>query len=93
MDIPIAARSARGSSLPGLWRFRVPPNPPRQTAADKAKAFAALPDWSGIWMGVGQRSSKKAGAASLNANIPMRRIFPYRPAWEAAYTAFLITMW
>jgi hypothetical protein len=60
-------------------------------AADKAKGFAALPDWTGVWMGVGTTLfEQKAGAASLNANNPNARDFPpYRPAWEAAYTAFL----
>jgi hypothetical protein len=62
------------------------PSPP-----DKAKAFAALPDWAGVWMGVGTTLfEQKAGAASLNANNPNARDFPpYKPAWEAAYTAFL----
>ena len=61
------------------------------SAADKAKAFAALPDWTGVWMGVGTTLfEQKAGAASLNANNPNARDFPpYKPAWEAAYTAFL----
>jgi hypothetical protein len=61
------------------------------SAADKAKAFAALPDWSGVWMGVGTTLfEQKAGAASLNANNPNARDFPpYKPAWEAAYTRFL----
>jgi hypothetical protein len=60
-------------------------------AADKAKAFAALPDWSGVWMGVGTTLfEQKAGAASLNANNPNARDFPpYKPEWEAAYTRFL----
>jgi hypothetical protein len=61
------------------------------SAADKAKAFAGLPDWAGIWMGVGTTLfEQKAGAASLNANNPNARDFPpYKPEWEAAYTAFL----
>jgi hypothetical protein len=61
------------------------------SAADKAKAFAALPDWSGVWMGVGTTLfEQKAGAASLNANNPNARDFPpYKPEWEAAYTRFL----
>ena len=61
------------------------------SAADKAKAFAALPDWTGVWMGVGTTLfEQKAGAASLNANNPNARDFPpYKPAWEAAYTRFL----
>jgi hypothetical protein len=60
-------------------------------AADKAKAFAALPDWSGVWMGVGTTLfEQKAGAASLNANNPNARDFPpYKPEWEAAYARFL----
>jgi len=61
------------------------------SAADKAKAFTALPDWTGVWMGVGTTLfEQKAGAASLNANNPNARDFPpYKPAWEAAYTRFL----
>ena len=61
------------------------------STADKAKAFAALPDWTGVWMGVGTTLfEQKAGAASLNANNPNARDFPpYKPAWEAAYTRFL----
>src|SRR5258705_13380217 len=65
-----------------------------QSATDKAKAFAALPDWTGIWMGVGTTLfEQKAGAASLNANNPNARDFPpYRPEWERAYQAFLDTV-
>ncbi|HMI97761.1 MAG TPA: hypothetical protein VK479_14700 [Micropepsaceae bacterium] len=61
------------------------------SSADKAKAFATLPDWTGIWMGVGTTLfEQKAGAASLNANNPNARDFPpYKPEWEAAYTTFL----
>jgi hypothetical protein len=61
------------------------------SAADRAKAFAALPDWAGVWMGVGTTLfEQKAGAASLNANNPNARDFPpYKPEWEAAYAAFL----
>ena len=65
---------------------------PAETAADdKAKAFAALPDWSGIWMGVGTTLfEQRDGAASLNANNPNARDFPpYNPEWEAAYNKFL----
>jgi hypothetical protein len=42
-------------------------------------------------MGVGTTLfEQKAGAASLNANNPNARDFPpYKPAWEAAYAAFL----
>jgi hypothetical protein len=62
-----------------------------RSAAGRAKAFAALPDWTGVWMGVGTTLfEQKAGAASLNANNPNARDFPpYKPEWEAAYTAFL----
>jgi len=59
--------------------------------ADKAKAFAALPDWSGVWTGIGTTLfEQKAGAAAVNANNPNARDFPpYRPEWEAAYRKFL----
>ena len=36
------------------------------SAAEKAKAFAALPDWTGVWMGVGTTLfEQKAGAAAI----------------------------
>ena len=63
-----------------------------EPAADaKARAFAALPDWSGIWMGAGTTLfEQRNGAASLNANDPQARDFPpYKPEWEAAYRKFL----
>jgi hypothetical protein len=57
----------------------------------KAKIFAALPDWSGIWMGAGTTLfEQRNGAASVNANDPRARDFPpYKPEWEAAYRKFL----
>jgi hypothetical protein len=60
-------------------------------AADAATAFAALPDWTGVWMGVGTTLfDQSAGPRSLNANDPNARDFPpYRPQWEAAYRKFL----
>ncbi len=75
----------------GAFAASRPAHSAAPSAADKAKAFTALPDWTGVWMGVGTTLfEQKAGAASLNANNPNARDFPpYRPAWEAAYTRFL----
>src|SRR5258707_6395472 len=86
-------RRAIGAGLIAAGALAVsrPAQSAEPSAADKAKAFAALPDWTGVWMGVGTTLfEQKAGAASLNANNPNARDFPpYKPAWEAAYTAFL----
>jgi len=61
------------------------------THDDMVKKFAALPDWTGIWMGVGTTLfDQSAGARSLNANDPNARDFPpYKPNWAAAYDKFL----
>jgi hypothetical protein len=86
-------RRAIGAGLIAAGALAVsrPAQSAEPSAADRTKAFAALPDWTGIWMGVGTTLfEQKAGAASLNANNPNARDFPpYKPAWEAAYTAFL----
>jgi hypothetical protein len=89
-------RRAVGAGLVAAGAFALarPVNAAEQSPADKAKAFAALPDWTGIWMGVGTTLfEQKAGAASLNANNPNARDFPpYKPDWERAYQTFLDTV-
>jgi len=85
-------RRAIGAGLvAGAFALARPAQAAEQSAADKAKAFAALPDWTGIWMGVGTTLfEQKAGAQSLNANNPNARDFPpYKPDWERAYQTFL----
>ena len=86
-------RRAIGAGLVAAGAFALarPAQAAEQSAADKAKAFAALPDWTGIWMGVGTTLfEQKAGAQSLNANNPNARDFPpYKPDWERAYQTFL----
>ncbi len=55
----------------------------------KAQAFAALPDWSGIWMGIGTTLFDQS-KGSINANSPDARDYPpYKPEWQAAYDKFL----
>ena len=89
--------SMRGYAFAGLLALGVaacgPADTPAETAAapaaDKAQAFAALPDWSGIWMGVGTTLFDQSRGA-VNANNPNARDFPpYKPEWEAAYVKFL----
>ena len=60
-----------------------------QSPADAAKAFAALPDWTGIWTGTGTLFEQRAGSASPNGNPNARDFPPYKPQWEAAYQKFL----
>jgi hypothetical protein len=60
-----------------------------QSSAEAVKAFAALPDWTGIWTGTGTLFEQKAGAASPNGNPNARDFPPYKPQWEAAYSRFL----
>jgi hypothetical protein len=61
-------------------------------ADDKAKAFAALPDWTGIWMGRGNILDQSRGVANTNADPNVRDYPPYKPDWERAYTEFLTSV-
>ncbi len=60
------------------------------THDEMVKKFAALPDWTGIWMGVGTTLFDQRPGARVNANSPDARDFPpYKPDWQAAYDKFL----
>jgi hypothetical protein len=77
----------------GAFALARPAQSAEQSAADKAKAFAALPDWSGIWMGVGTTLFEQKAGARVSANDPKARDFPpYKPDWERAYQTFLDTV-
>jgi len=56
---------------------------------ERARAFATLPDWSGIWTGTGTLFDQSRGALNPNTNPEARDYPPYKPEWEAAYTKFL----
>jgi hypothetical protein len=59
-------------------------------ASSPAAAFAALPDWTGIWTSAGTTLFEQKNGARVNANDPSARDFPpYKPQWEAAYEKFL----
>ncbi|HYM19148.1 MAG TPA: hypothetical protein VEU06_11335 [Micropepsaceae bacterium] len=62
-----------------------------EQSADKAKAFAALPDWTGIWVGTGGNIFEVTPGTNnnVNSNPNARDRPPYKPEWEAAYTKFL----
>jgi hypothetical protein len=61
-----------------------------QRAAPGANAFAALPDWSGVWMGTGTLFEQRpGGGTNPNADRTLRDYPPYKPQWEAAYGKFL----
>ena len=57
-------------------------------ADEKARAFAVLPDWTGIWMGRGNVLDQSRGVQSTN-NPNARDYPPYKPEWERAYREFL----
>ena len=67
----------------------LPGNAAQPTVDERARAFAALPDWTGVWMGSGTLFEQKEGARSPNGNPDARDFPPYKPEWEAAYTKFL----
>jgi hypothetical protein len=58
-------------------------------APSSEDGFAALPDWSGVWMGTGTLFDQSSGETNPNTNRDARDYPPYRPDWEAAYEAFL----
>jgi hypothetical protein len=56
---------------------------------ERARTFARLPDWSGIWTGTGTLFDQSRGALNPNTDPAARDYPPYKPEWEAAYTKFL----
>jgi hypothetical protein len=62
------------------------------TIDEKVKAFAALPDWTGIWMGRGDVLDQSRGVVSVTSNPNARDYPPYKPEWEQAYRKFLDTV-
>jgi len=58
------------------------------SAADRAKAFAALPDWTGIWTRRGNLFDLSGGTPTAGANAKARDYPPYKPEWERAYSDF-----
>ncbi len=63
-----------------------------ECTGDAAKTFAALPDWTGIWMGRGNVFDQSRGVVSVNSNPDVRDYPPYKPEWERAYRDFLDTV-
>jgi len=57
---------------------------------ERAKAFAKLPDWSGVWQVAGSTLFDQSRGALNPNNDPKARDYPpYKPEWEAAYVKFL----
>ena len=87
-------RADRRAAGAGLIAAAAALSVPRPAAAaecvadDKARAFAALPDWTGIWMGRGNVLDQSRGVQSTN-NPDARDYPPYKPEWERAYREFL----
>ena len=74
----------------GIWLALVQPAAAAEvSAAERARAIAKLPDWSGIWTGTGTLFDQSHGALNPNNNPMARDYPPYKPEWEAAYTKFL----
>jgi hypothetical protein len=90
-DFPNRRAVGAGLIAAGALGVAGPAQAAEPSPADKAKAFAALPDWTGIWTGLGTTLfEQRDGARSLNANDPNARDFPpYKPQWETAYVKFL----
>ena len=59
---------------------------------EKTKAFAALPDWTGIWTRRGNLFDQSGGAPNAGDNEKARDYPPYKPEWEKAYSEFFKTV-
>jgi hypothetical protein len=69
------------------------PGAAAQAAHDaRVKAFAALPDWTGIYLGTGSLFDQSRGATNPNSDYNARDYPPYKPEWEARYQNFLDTV-
>jgi len=87
-------RRAAGAGLIAAAALSVasrPASAAESVADDRAKAFAALPDWSGIWTTRGTILDQSRGVALAN-NANARDYPPYKPEWEKAYSEFLDTV-
>ena len=84
-------RRAIGAGLIAAGAFAVsrPARAAEPSHDEMVKAFAALPDWTGVWMGTGTLFEQRNGPATPNGNPDARDFPPYKPEWEAAYTKFL----
>ena len=83
-------RRAVGAGLIAAAAFAAPPALSAESSFDeRAKAFARLPDWTGVWLGTGTLFEQRAGAATPNGNPDARDFPPYTPEWETAYQTFL----
>jgi hypothetical protein len=74
----------------GAFAVSRPANAATASSANAAAAFAALPDWTGIWTSAGTTLFEQKNGTRVNANDPSARDFPpYKPQWEAAYQKFI----
>ena len=91
-----AAAAPVGDAPAGAARPRpaAPPAPPAQprSSETRVKAFAQLPDWSGIWYGTGTLFDQSRGGRNPNGVGNNRDFPPYKPEWEARYTDFIEKM-
>ncbi|HTI67925.1 MAG TPA: hypothetical protein VL460_10325 [Caulobacteraceae bacterium] len=62
--------------------------PAQAAPAAAMPAFAALPDWTGVWQGTGTLFDQSRGVLSPETGSS-RDYPPYKPDWEARYEAFL----
>jgi len=90
-DNRLVNRRAAGAGLIAAGAFATsrPSQSAQAAQSEAARAFAALPDWTGIWMGTGTLFEQRNGPATPNGNPDARDFPPYRPEWEAAYRKFL----
>jgi hypothetical protein len=90
-DLPNRRAVGVGLIAAGALAVSRPSRAAEPSHDEMVKRFAALPDWTGVWMVVGTTLfDQRNGPRSLNANDPNARDFPpYKPEWEAAYGKFL----
>ena len=84
VSVAAAAIAAGAISLPSYAGHAAAPS-----LDDRARAFAALPDWTGVWMGSGTLFEQRGNSRTPNGDPNARDYPPYKPEWESAYDKFL----
>ena len=80
-------QAVRGLMLAALLSVAVSPAHAAQNSAARVRAFARLPDWTGIWLSDSEQSD--LGGRANTSPFQFIRPPPYNPEWEAKHQARL----
>ena len=84
----LAVSAPAGMAAAAAAAPKAPPAPAPKVSPETVKAFAALPDWTGVWQGTGTLFDQSRGLTGPETGHS-RDYPPYNPVWEARYEKFL----